>query len=162
MDYFIIIRGPAAGGKTTLAKKLARKIRAHYISFDQIREKHGIGLTEVDRIKANKIAIPEAKEYLDNNKIVIFDGVFYHKTQLDHIIKELPFKYFVFTLKVPLQKCLDRHKFRDSKISEKSVRDVHELVTRFDYGIIIDTENKTEDDAIQEIISHLPEIKRKG
>ncbi len=65
MTYYIIIRGPAAGGKTTISKKLAAKLHAHYISFDKIRERTGLGFSEEDRIKANEVALPEAKEKLD-------------------------------------------------------------------------------------------------
>jgi predicted kinase len=156
MSYYIIIRGPAAAGKTTLSERLAKKLHAHYISFDRIREEHRIGLSEEDRIKANEIALPEAKKKLEMGQIVIFDGVFYHKSQLEHAIKELPFKHFVFTLKASLQKCLSRHRYRESEISEKSVRYVHKLVTMFDYGIIIDTNKKTDDETIKEILSYLP------
>ncbi|MDD4111129.1 MAG: (d)CMP kinase [Clostridia bacterium] len=40
MSYYIIIRGPAGVGKTTIAKNLQDKLGADYISFDEILEKY--------------------------------------------------------------------------------------------------------------------------
>ena len=36
MNYFIIIRGPLGIGKTTIAKKLKKILKAEYISMDEI------------------------------------------------------------------------------------------------------------------------------
>ena len=36
MEYCVIIRGPAGGGKTTIAKELARNLNAYYLSFDEL------------------------------------------------------------------------------------------------------------------------------
>ncbi len=156
MVYYIVIRGPAAGGKTTISKRLARKLDALYISFDEIRDEHGIGLSEEDRIRANDVAIPEAKRNLERGRIVIFDGVFYHRSQLDHLFRNLRFRHFVFTLRASLERCLERHKERESEISEKSVRDVHGLVNTFDSGTVIDTDGRSEEETVSEIISRLP------
>ncbi len=156
MVYYIVIRGPAAGGKTTISKKLAGKLNALYVSFDEIRDEHGIGFSEEDRIRSNELAIPEAKGSLERGRIVIFDGVFYHRSQLDHLSRNLRFRHFVFTLRASLERCLERHKERESDISEKSVRDVHRLVNEFDAGTVIGTDGKSEEETVREIISHLP------
>ena len=85
MAYFVMIRGPAASGKTTIAKILAKQLKAHYISFDKIMAKHKLDvikkcdIPEKNFIKGNEIAIKEADKYLRKGKPVIFDGCFYHK-----------------------------------------------------------------------------------
>lgn len=81
MSYSIIIRGPLGCGKTTIAKKLAEKINAHYFSIDQILQEHG--LDKVDDpdaetipaknfIKANEIILPIALRELEQGRVVIF------------------------------------------------------------------------------------------
>jgi len=155
MSYYVIIRGPAAGGKTTIAKLLSNKLQAHYISFDEIRVNHKIGLSESDRIKANNIAIPEAKQFLEKGTTVIFDGVFYHKSQLEHLEKHLPHKHFTFSLTATVDECKKRHEHRESEISENSVKAVHRLVSEFDCGIEIDTMGDAPEDTLKKIMDHL-------
>jgi len=46
MSYFIIIRGPAGVGKTTIAKKLAARLGETYISFDKIMREKGLDKIE--------------------------------------------------------------------------------------------------------------------
>ena len=40
MSYYIIIRGPAGCGKSTISKILKEKLNAFYISFDEVVEKY--------------------------------------------------------------------------------------------------------------------------
>jgi len=158
MSYYIIIRGPAGIGKSAIAKKLAQQLQTHHISFDHIRIRYHLGIQEQDRIKANEIAIPEAKEKLDGGHRVVFEGVFYHKSQLQHLIKNLAYRHFVFSLHAPLQECIGRDSSREgeARIGEERVREVYERVARFDYGMVIDTSGKTVAEVVQEIRSHLP------
>lgn len=155
MSYYVIIRGPAGVGKTTIARQLTKELKATYISFDQIREKHGIDLSEKGRIQANNKAIPEARKSMVKGKPVVFDGVFYHKSQVEHLTKALQYKHVVFSLKASLQECLERHRKRKSEISEKSVRDVYKLVAAFDCGIVIKTSEKSVKKCVNEIAFHI-------
>jgi cytidylate kinase len=36
MSYYVIIRGPAASGKSTIAKRLAKELSAYYIIVSDI------------------------------------------------------------------------------------------------------------------------------
>jgi len=160
MSYFIIIRGPAGCGKTTIAKILKEKLKAEYFSFDEILEKYqleisdGRGISKESFLKANELIVADAKKIIDEGKIVIFDGCFYHKEQLENLEKSLPFKHFIFDLKASVKECIYRDKTRKS-IGENAIKAVHNMVSEFDYGIPIDTEEKTQDEVASELLEIL-------
>lgn len=163
MSYFIIIRGPAGCGKTTVAKKLKEKLNAEYFSFDEILKKHqleisdGRGISKESFLKANELIIADVKKIINEGKIVILDGCFYHKEQLENLEKSIPFKHFIFDLKASVKECIDRDKTRKS-IGEDSIRAVHSMVSEFDCGIPIDTNKKTKDEVVFELLNILGEI----
>lgn len=162
MSYFIIIRGPLGSGKTTIAGELAQVLNAEQIRVDEVLEKHD--LDKIDEgegciparnfIKVNEIVLPEVKEHLQNGKIVIFDACFYHKEVIEDLIENLPFAYHVFTLKAPLDVCIQRDQDRDKTHGEGAAWAVHNLVSRFDYGTIIDVDKSLED-TLKDILSNL-------
>lgn len=164
MAYYIIIRGPAGVGKSTVAGRLAKRLKGIHISFDKIMHDNrldkieGSGISENNFIKANEIAIPKATKNILKGKIVVFDGCFYHKSQLEHLVKNLQYSHFDFTLKAPLEECIlrDGKRSKNIRIGEKSIKDVYRLVSKFDYGNIIKTHNKTLDEIVKEIL-FLPE-----
>ncbi len=161
MSYYILIRGPLGIGKSTISRELAKRLNAEYISMDSILEEHGLAKTDSDYtaddfVKANEIIIPHAKKLLAKGKIVIFDGNFYFKKQIDHLIKNISATYFVFTLKAPLETCIARDKSREQGCGEEAAKAVYGLVSKLDYGTIIDTSKKNIEQTIQEILSYLP------
>src|SRR3989339_239746 len=163
MNYYIIIRGPLGSGKSTISEKLASIFNAKYFGLDEVLEKNRLDKMPPDApcisaenfIKANNIVIPEAKELLSHGKIVIFDACFYHKEVIEHLIQNLPFEQYVFTLKAPVELCIKRDSERTKHHGEGAAYAVHSLVSQFDYGTIIDV-NKSLDDTIQDILSYLP------
>ena len=161
MNYFIIIRGALGVGKTSIAKGLAKKLNGNCISIDKILEKNrldkikGKCIPKRNFIEADKIILPKVKKYLHNGKVVIFDGNFYHKKQIEHLIKNLKYKHFIFTLKARLLVCIERDSKRKRTYGKKAAKAVHNLVSKFDYGTIINTDNKTEKDVIKEILIFL-------
>lgn len=162
MSYFIIIRGPLGSGKTTLAKKLAEKLDARHIEIDKLLEKSG--LDKIDEkegcipaenfIKAQESILPETIKDLRNNKIVIFDGCFYHKQAIDHLIDDLQFKHYIFTLKLPLELCIKRDSKRGKSYGRQAAEDVHKLVSSFDSGADIDASG-TIDNSLNKILPYL-------
>jgi len=165
MNFYIIIRGPAGVGKSTVATKLTKDFNGKHISFDEILRKHkldvvsGKCISAENFIKGNKIVIPRAIKGLNNGKIIIFDGCFYYRQQIEYLIKHLHYPHFVFTLKATKQTCISRDKQRpkSTRIGEDSVNTVHKLVSILDYGIIINTDNKTIEQTIKEIVKNLPQ-----
>lgn len=161
MSYFVIIRGPLGIGKSTIAKALSKVLKAEYISIDRVLEENRLDKEDNsfipgDFIAANKIVLPEVKEFLEKDKIVIFDGCFYFKEQIEHLKRNIHYKHYIFNLKAPIEVCIERDKKRKKIYGEQAAREVYELVSKFDYGINIDTNKKTEKEVIKEILSHLP------
>jgi thymidylate kinase len=163
MSYFIIIRGPLGCGKSTIAQKLSEALTAEYVSIDKILEEYGLDKADPEAecipaekfIKANEIILPGVKEKLKNGKRVVFDACFYHKEPIEHLIKNLPYPNYIFTLKTPVEVCIARDSKRSKTHGEDAARAVHKLVSRFDYGTVIDA-NKPLDETLKEILSHLP------
>ena len=159
---YIIIRGPLGVGKSTIAKKLARMLKAEYISLDTVLEENGLDIIDKKQecilaknfIKANNLILNEVKTALKKGKTVIFDGCFYHKEQIKHLGKNLG-KGQVFNLKAPLSVCIKRDNQRKRIYGKDSAKVVYNLVSKFDYGVNINTNKKTEKDVIKEILKKL-------
>jgi len=160
MSYFIVIRGPLGIGKTTIARALAKKLNAEYISIDKVLEENGLDkenndFLPEDFVKANEIVLPKVKKDLSKGKIVIFDGCFYFKEQVEHLEKNLPMKHYIFNLKAPVETCIERDSKRKKVYGGKAAGEVFRLVSAFDYGIIINTDNKTPEQVVREILSYV-------
>lgn len=162
MSYFIIIRGPLGCGKSTISRRLTKILNAEYISIDELLEKNGLDkvdpkigcIPKENFIKVNKIVIPDARKALSNGIVVIFDACFYHKEPIEQLIRELKHPYYIFTLKAPLDVCIKRDFNRMKSLGETATRDVYKLVSRFDYGIIINVTNALER-SVKDILSKL-------
>ena len=76
MAFYIVLRGPAGSGKTTISKKLAEIYNAHHINIDKLKKNLGLRHSEEEKLAANKIVIEEAKNNLEKGKIVIIDALF--------------------------------------------------------------------------------------
>jgi tRNA uridine 5-carbamoylmethylation protein Kti12 len=167
MSYYIIIRGPLGSGKSTISEKLAQLLDAKHVHVDEVLEKHGLDKMPPDApcisaenfIKANEIVLPEVKEFLSGGKVVIFDACFYHKEVIEHLVQNLPYEHYIFTLKAPLELCVQRDSQRSKTYGEGAAAAVHSLVSRFDYGINIDVTGGLED-TLKDILSHLPTPKK--
>jgi len=165
MSYYIIIRGPLGCGKSTIAKKLAQKLDAEYMGVDEVLEERGLDKVPPDApcipsenfIKANEIIIPSAREKLSGGKVVIFDACWYHKEAIEHLINNLQFPYYVFTIKASLEVCIKRDAGRAKTHGEDAARAVYGLVSRLDYGTNIDASDSL-DKTIDEILSYLPKL----
>ncbi len=161
MSYFIIIRGPAGVGKSTIGNKLAESLHGECIHIDKVLEEHGLGyilgeknVPEENFFKVNEILKHYINEQLNKGKIIILDENFYYKSQIKDLLEKIPHKHYAFTLKADLQNCIKRDKDRNG-IGADRIKDVFKLVSAFDYGIIINTNNKTPDKIVREILSNL-------
>lgn len=158
MTYYIIIRGPLGIGKSTIAKSLAKNIKAEYIAYDRILDKHNLTKDKEDGyisqksfLKANEIIAPKAKRFLDKGKSVVFDGNFYWKSQIEDLISKLNYPHYVFTLKAPLKVCIKRDKERIKTHGKDAAEAVYRKSIEFEYGTIINTENKSVKEIVNEI-----------
>ena len=160
MSFYIILRGPAGSGKTTLANRLIKIYNAHYISIDKVKSARGLKHSESEKLEANKVVLQNAKNHLSQGQVVIIDEVLYYQSQLSQLIDKLPFPHYTFSLKVPLNVCLARNTERRNKgtrkMSDDDVKIVYDLVSKLDYGIEINTHNKQIEDSLSAILLHLP------
>jgi len=164
MSYYVIIRGPLGIGKSTIAKELAKLLGADYISIDDILAEHKLDKVDPSEecipaknfVKANELVIPKVKKELAKGKIVVFDGNFYHKEQIENLIKSLHFEHHEFTLKAPLKTCIERDSGRKRSYGPDAAAAVYAAVSRFDYGISIDTNKKTVEQVVKDILNYLP------
>jgi len=160
MNYLVIIRGPLGVGKSTVAKILAEKLNAKYFSVDQILAENKLDVVdekigcipEENFLKVNQIII---QEILKNNQSVIIDGNFYYQNQIENLIQNIPFKSFIFTLTAPLEICIKRDANRLQPHGKWAAIAVHNLVSRFEYGEVIDVSSLTIDQSVQEIYSKI-------
>jgi predicted kinase len=163
MTFYVIIRGPLGCGKSTVAERLSKILNAKYIEMDKILEKHGLDKVDPNAecipaenfVKANELVLLRVKKELEKGDTVIFDACFYHKEPIEHLILNLQYPHYIFTLKAPVEICIERDRKRSKTHGEDAARAVHMLVSRFDYGIIIDV-TKPLDKCIDEILSYLP------
>ncbi len=159
--YYIIIRGPLGIGKSTISEKLSKKLNAKYVAYDRILDENNIeewedGYVSIRSfLKANEIASKKAKKLLDKGKAVIFDGNFYFKEQIEDLINKLDFPHYVFTLKAPLKVCITRDSKRKKIHGKDATEEVYRKSTSFKYGEIIDTNNKSVEEVINEIMERL-------
>lgn len=163
MKYFIIVRGPAGVGKSTISQSLAKKLKAHYISFDKVLSDNEIDIVEGDCIqlynfiKADDIVVPEVLDKI-NTEIIIFDGCFYHLEQIEDLLKRIPTKSYVFNLKANIDECIARDTKRTGidGMGDQRVKDVYRLVSKFDFGINIETGGRSVEEITEDILSRLP------
>ena len=162
MSFYIIIRGPLGCGKSTIAKKISKILKAKYFAVDIILDEYGLTnnkeagyISQKSFKKANEIISPQVKNVLDKGISIVFDGNFYWKSQIEDLISRLSFPHYVFTLKSPLEVCIKRDTERRKTYGEDSTRAVYKKSTEFDYGTIINV-NKPLEVCIKDIISYLP------
>jgi len=164
MSYYIIIRGPLGIGKSTVSKKLAVVLKGECFSIDDVLEKHnldvideGLGCISLKNFnKATDIILPKIKKRLFNGTLIIIDGNFYYKCQLEYLENNLQdYKSYIFTLKAGLDTCVKRDGCREFSYGVDAARAVHSLVSKFDYGKVINTEDKTADEVVDVIIKQI-------
>lgn len=160
MSKAILLRGPLGVGKTTVARALCARLDGVYLSVDAILEENQLdqcpdGIPARNFIRANEIALPVAQAALSIGKAAVFDGNFYYKSQIKHLLRRLPKPSFVFTLNASVEDCIARDRGRERVYGVDAATWVHFLVTRFSAGIPIDTSEKTAEQVVEEIMSHL-------
>jgi len=161
MVSLIIIRGSLGVGKSTISKKIAEKISAEYFSVDELLSKEKLDfinknlgyISENNFLKINDLIIPKIKLILEKGTNVIIDGNFYHKVVLEDLINRLiEFEPKVFTLKASKETCIKRDEKRKNPHGKDAAIAVHNLVSRFDYGINIDNSKPDSNISINKIL----------
>lgn len=136
---FIIIRGPAGVGKTTVASLLAGTLAGVRIGVDDVLAVNGLdkvvgGCVPLENcMQANRLLLPKARSLLKEGRLVVIDGCFYHKDQLSWLLNRLQGPRLVVTLTAGLADCIKRNRERDDPLPDEAVREVYSLVRQVDF-----------------------------
>jgi predicted kinase len=106
-------------------------------------------------LKVNDIVSKQVKPLLKKGKIIVFDGNFYWKSILEDLISRLNYKHHIFTLKASLKTCIKRDSKRMKTHGKDATKAVYKKSTSFTYGTIIDTEGKTPEQTVKEILKDI-------
>jgi broad-specificity NMP kinase len=162
MSFYIIIRGPLGCGKSTISERIAKILKAKYFAVDRYLDKHNLTedkeegyISQKSFFKVNEVISKEAKPLLKKGKPIVFDGNFYWKSVLDDLISKIKSPHYVFTLKAPLRVCIERDSKRDKTHGKDAAQAVYKKSTSFTYGTTIDTEGKTPEQTVKEILKHI-------
>ena len=156
MNKLILIRGPLGVGKTTVSKILAEKLRAEYLSLDEILEENDLedtdGISLENFLKGNEIifAITNKSE----NSFIV-DGCFYYQEQIDDLKNKFNNDIIIFTLTSPVETCIERDSKRPKVYGEDSARYVHMMTTKIKAGYEIDTANLTTEETAEKIMEKM-------
>lgn len=160
MGYYIIIRGPLGSGKTTIAKALAARLSADYISVDEVLSTNKLEddkqegfISEKSFKRANDFIAEIAKPLLDTKKPIVIDGNFYWQSQIDDLTEKLTYPHAIFSLDAPLEACLQRDAEREKPLGADATRVVYEKTMSVEVGRKVDA---TKD--LEEIITEMIDV----
>ncbi len=163
MVFYVVIRGPLGIGKSTVSERLAKVIGAEYVSVDRILDEPGVEewddevghYSERCFLRTSELAADRARTFLERGTPVIFDGNFYWRSQIEDLVVRLGSPHHVFTLKAPLDLCVERDSQRDPSHGREATESVYAKSTEFDWGVGIDATQPVES-VVREIASYLP------
>lgn len=139
MSFFLVVRGPLGAGKTTIARAIAIAVSAEVVSVDEIVDREEWdGGSEALFLRANEVVAERARPVLARGRPVVVDGNFYWASALDDLARRLPFPHEVFTLRVPLEVCIERDRLRSRSYGAEATREVYAKVSGADRGFAID------------------------
>jgi len=160
----IIIRGPAAVGKTTIVKALAKRLRGIAIHLDVELEQRGLDtagdhycIPVENFLEALRVLRADLQYHLASGTSVIIDGCFYHEEMLDYLDERVDAPTTVYTLHASLETCITRDRERGKPIGEESIRAVHKLASRVAIGTTIDTEGRGVEKVIEQLMQRMTE-----
>ena len=134
-----MIRGPLGAGKTTVARALARRLGARYVSIDELLElEPWDGGTEALFLRTNARAARPARRALRTGRPVVLDGNFYWRSVLRDLADRLAVPHRVLRLEVPIELCARRDRGRPSRYGLRAVREVYAKVDRVRDGLAVD------------------------
>ncbi|MFH0804700.1 MAG: AAA family ATPase [Patescibacteria group bacterium] len=142
----IIIAGPLGAGKTTISKKVALQLNGVYLSVDTVLADHGLdqivegsyAISLNNFVRANQLLQPAILAVIATNRPAVVDGCFYHREALDDLLRSVPPPHAVFTLRAPLEVCIERDRLREKPLGEEAARAVYHLTSKLTLGTVLD------------------------
>ncbi len=157
MERIILIRGPLGVGKSTVAKAVAEKLGASYVSIDGVLEELKLDTADENGIPLENFLAANAHviEKLKSETTTVIDGNFYHKEQVDDFVAHFGDAVRIVTLKAPVEVCVERDSMRERSYGEDAARAVHAMVSSFDVGTVIETDGKNMEEVVKEVLLSL-------
>lgn len=123
----ILLRGPSASGKSTIANKLREKLTGNVavLEFDTFRNEI-LGLKGDYYPAATEMYISNSKICTENGYSVILDGIFRddeNNSNLKRLIRKVRVECFLFYFDITLEETLERQKTRAKQIEERKIRE---------------------------------------
>jgi shikimate kinase len=154
----IIIRGPLAVGKSTIAKELSERLSYEYVSLDELIDSNKlvpsgvVGVPIESFMRANELLWDYAEQ---SEQPLVIDGCFYYQEQIDDLIKKLDGEVVIFSLICSIEECVRRDSGRVKVYGEDAARFVHMMVDRVKAGIEIDVTKLSPSEALAAIATEL-------
>ncbi len=161
-QFMIIINGPAGAGKSTISKKIWKKLsRTALINLDEVKwivsdyksDSFDLGL-------ANKIGQNIAKMYISHKLNVIIDKAFCEHKYIEPFIKiakKNKLRLFVYNVEAPLSIIIRRIKKRSKKMSLAKAKRLYKsyFSSKFSVDDTFDTSLQTIDNITKNILNDL-------
>ena len=144
----LILCGPPASGKSTIAMRLAERIKDFkLISSDEFKR------------RTYKHMFAETERWAGRVKHLILNGTFYKKEwrgKIKEISEMKGEKVLTAYITCSLQTCLKRNELREDRIEKKAVRVIYNQIEKPETpDILIDTDVSSVDEAVETILKSL-------
>lgn len=161
--YLLILSGPAASGKSTIAEMLWRTLpdRPAYLSLDALKHLiYDTPSTDYFLELASRNGLSLVRNFLDQGHSVIIDKAFGKYDYVEPFLKEgrernIPIHYF--KLQASLDELLRRNKVRTHCLPDEKVAAIYHFHKQYDHpqGTVIDVEAHSVSDAVRHITETL-------
>jgi len=162
MTYFLIIRGTAGVGKSTISKLVADRINAKVYHYDRIMKGFGFNYIPGEKwiplhkfLSADSKMIPKFISRFEKGENIILEGNFYHNEQVKNLVSKIGFDCVIINLNGSLDTCIKRNKDRGEKMSQSVIEEVYGIMPKFEDGIDIETDGKEVKEIVDEIVNKI-------
>lgn len=172
MVLVVLLRGPSAVGKTTIARKILFSLKSDYqincafISEDNFRKKMQFKYKSTDKIvhlNSVKLIHPTIKQLLNLDKydLIIIEGLFRYKEMINAYIRfcfKENYKFIIFQLNAPRKVRQKRDKISKSRDHVVGIKSETTILNGEEFphksSILLDT-TQTVNKSTQKILSYI-------
>lgn len=155
----LVIRGPAAVGKSTVAAKLHEKIEhSAHVDVDLLKRMISLESTKARTEIAHKVALSFVSELAAHGFSIIIEEIFREKdfAELQRTLKSAGYEAKTFFLWLPKEELVRRDAGRQYKVKgEEVISRLAEEIQPYEEDIIIDVSGLGAEEVVQKILAHL-------